>query len=134
MERARERESRLSGPSEFTGNRRPVGQTIMRTKFVDDVILTVSGGKSPAHLKFIEGDWLKDGNGSITQVVVLGSGLDSRPWRLEPLDEVSWFEVDQHKVVRERVTMLRRAKAALKTQVLIDADKFIHGKIFLLII
>lgn len=117
MIRVRERESRTSGPSEVTDNRRPVRQTVMRTKYVDDAVLAATGSTSSTHLKFIQADWLEGGNGPVAQVVVLGSGLDSRPWRLEPLDEVSWYEVDQHEVLRTRVAILKSAKAALTPQV-----------------
>lgn len=33
------------------------------------------------------------------QVVLLGSGMDSRPWRLELPEGVSWFEVDRADVL-----------------------------------
>ena len=34
------------------------------------------------------------------QVVLLGSGMDTRPWRLDLPAGVHWFEVDQQDVLR----------------------------------
>eukprot|EP00887_Chlorella_sp_A99_P003190 scaffold9.g3190.t1 len=52
------------------------------------------------------------------QVVVLGAGMDSRPWRLESLPEVrwsgvAWFEVDQPGSVAEKQGELELLGAAL---------------------
>lgn len=58
-----------------------VNSVAVRTRFIDDTILD---GLSRAH-----------------QIVVLGAGLDSRPWRLSPpsADRVRWFEVDFKEVL-----------------------------------
>lgn len=45
------------------------------------------------------------------QVVVLGAGMDSRPWRLPLPPNVSWFEIDQSEVVAEKKRALVLASA-----------------------
>ena len=45
----------------------------------------------------------------VTQVVILGAGLDSRCWRLRELEQLAFFEVDHassQRVKRDRVSML----------------------------
>lgn len=45
------------------------------------------------------------------QVIVLGAGMDSRPWRLPLPPNVSWFEIDQSEVVAEKKRALMLAGA-----------------------
>lgn len=47
------------------------------------------------------------------QVVVIGSGMDSRPWRLPLPPGCSWFEVDQENVIKFKMRALRSAGAQL---------------------
>lgn len=65
-----------------------VNGVAVRTRFIDDTIL--------------------EGLNRAQQVVVLGSGLDSRPWRLNPpgADRIRWFEVDFKEVLDYKQTAL----------------------------
>lgn len=45
------------------------------------------------------------------QVVVLGAGMDSRPWRLKLPEGLQWFEVDRGDVLESKTTLLRNAGA-----------------------
>lgn len=45
----------------------------------------------------------------VWQVVLLGSGMDSRPWRLALPQGVAWFEVDRHDVLAAKRAELSRA-------------------------
>lgn len=47
------------------------------------------------------------------QVVLLGAGMDSRPWRLELPPGVAWFEVDQQPVINQKRQLLAAAGAEL---------------------
>lgn len=54
--------------------------------------------------------------GAALQVVLLGSGMDSRPWRLLNLPPgVSWFELDMPDVVHAKIARLRDAGAQMHT-------------------
>jgi O-methyltransferase involved in polyketide biosynthesis len=43
------------------------------------------------------------------QVVLLGSGMDTRPWRLNLPTGVAWFEVDRHDVLAAKRAELTRS-------------------------
>ena len=45
-------------------------------------------------------------------MVLLGSGMDSRPWRLQLPTGVAWFEVDRADVLRAKRKLLEGAGAA----------------------
>jgi O-methyltransferase involved in polyketide biosynthesis len=49
---------------------------------------------------------------SLPQVVVLGAGMDTRPWRLQLPPGVAWFEVDRHDVIAAKQQLLQRHGAA----------------------
>ncbi|GMH33704.1 hypothetical protein BSKO_01538 [Bryopsis sp. KO-2023] len=90
---------------------------VIRTKFIDTIILAVTRSYPPPPDISVITDWLEDtGVGLINQVVLLGSGLDARPWRLDLHDGVHWFEVDRSEVVTEKQTLLLKAKAAIGSQ------------------
>ena len=48
----------------------------------------------------------------IAQVVVLGSGLDSRPWRLPLPSRVAWYEVDWPECIANKRAQLQTIHAA----------------------
>lgn len=52
----------------------------------------------------------------LVQVVLLGSGMDSRPWRLRLPTGVAWFEVDRSDVLRAKRRLLERAGAAFAAE------------------
>ena len=52
-----------------------------------------------------------------TQVVLLGSGMDTRPWRLRLPTGVSWFEVDRADVLHAKRKLLAREGAAFVADV-----------------
>lgn len=55
-----------------------------------------------------------DAPGAALQVVLLGAGMDSRPWRLKGLPpNVTWFEVDVPDVTRAKASRLFLAGAQL---------------------
>ena len=39
---------------------------------------------------------------NVRQVVMLGAGMDTRPWRLDLPPNVTWFEVDRPDVMRAK--------------------------------
>jgi O-methyltransferase involved in polyketide biosynthesis len=43
------------------------------------------------------------------QVVLLGSGMDTRPWRLDLPPGIAWFEVDRHDVLAAKRAELSRS-------------------------
>jgi methyltransferase (TIGR00027 family) len=65
------------------------GSLVMRTRFIDDVVTAqVAGG--------------------VTQVVILGAGLDTRAYRLPALREATVFEVDLPRLQRRKRKALRK--------------------------
>jgi methyltransferase (TIGR00027 family) len=74
----------------------------------------------------------EEGDGSKVQVVVLGAGLDSRPWRLEGsiTHATSWFEVDFPEIFEYKLPIVSRlinattssAKDTLISHIRVDAD------------
>lgn len=47
------------------------------------------------------------------QVVVLGAGMDSRPWRLQLPSGISWFEVDRDDILTMKLSLLAKAGAEM---------------------
>jgi methyltransferase (TIGR00027 family) len=83
---------------------------IARTRLIDDYLITA----------------LKDG---ITQIVILGAGFDTRPYRMDGIEKACVFEVDHPNtsaVKRERV---RHALGALPAQVSYVAFDFDRGSL-----
>lgn len=97
------------------------GGLVMRTRYIDDVVTA----------------WAETG---VTQLVVLGAGLDTRAYRLASLEKVIVFEVDlpgrqRHKqvalrAVRRRAAEVRFVSVDLNTEPLeqaLGAAGFDHG-------
>lgn len=68
-----------------------------RTRIIDDKLSSIVQSLS--------------GQGKL-QVVSLGAGMDTRPWRLELSGDVSWFDVDQPTTVSLKQKLLADAKVA----------------------
>jgi len=99
--------------------RRTVSYTITRTKFFDDAILTALGDVENGSGNAMFSDVREIVGGaecSCQQVVALGAGFDTRPWRL-PLGTTRWFEMDFKELVEEKKRLLKLADAALVPQV-----------------
>lgn len=47
------------------------------------------------------------------QVVMLGAGMDSRPWRLRLPSDVVWFEVDVEQVIDKKYSLLKTCGAEI---------------------
>jgi methyltransferase (TIGR00027 family) len=71
---------RVGGPG-------PRASAVARTRFIDDLLI----GESE----------------SATQLVILGAGFDSRPYRLSPLKHLTVFEVDQPSTQQVKREVLR---------------------------
>lgn len=52
----------------------------------------------------------------IRQVVVIGSGMDTRPWRLDLPQGVKWFEIDTADVLKAKTKTLKRLGASFQQQ------------------
>jgi len=93
--------------------RRSVSYTITRTKYFDDAILLAVGHQDYSVSAMFEDVRERVGMTESTcqQVVILGSGFDSRPWRLS-LGATRWFEVDLKEVILEKQRLLHSAKAS----------------------
>ncbi|KAG2501560.1 hypothetical protein HYH03_000067 [Edaphochlamys debaryana] len=100
---------------------RPIPRIIMRTKWFDDVAMAVTWrGQGPAAevVRLRCHAALGDAVGRAAkclQVVLLGAGLDARPWRLALPPGVRWLEVDRADVLRAKQAQLRRLGAETKS-------------------
>eukprot|EP00198_Chlamydomonas_reinhardtii_P006527 XP_001695863.1 predicted protein [Chlamydomonas reinhardtii] len=94
--------------------KRPISRLIIRTKFFDDVasIVTWHGAAAaatvPCHVPLAA---VCRAAAVCRQVVLLGSGLDSRPWRLALPPGVAWFEVDRRDVLAAKTRRLKEMGA-----------------------
>lgn len=79
----------------------PRASAIARTRFIDDLLVRESE--------------------SATQLVILGAGFDSRPYRLSPLKHLTVFEVDQPSTQHVKREALR-ALPALSTVHFVPVD------------
>ncbi|GLI68040.1 hypothetical protein VaNZ11_012363 [Volvox africanus] len=93
---------------------RPIPRLIMRTKFFDDVVTAVTwrgsgvgekAGDHSCHKELLA--TLRRAERPCRQVVLLGSGLDARPWRLPLPLGVRWFEVDRTDVLAAKQARLQ---------------------------
>ncbi len=70
---------------------------VARTKWFDDFVLSASAG-------------------GVSQVVVLGAGLDTRPWRLPWLSDTVIFEVDEPTVLELKTATMDASDAQLRAK------------------
>lgn len=106
--RAKERAAANSDQQQ-EGKGRLIPKLVIRTRFFDDAVLGATGIESvPQHSELTRALGHSPG---CTQVVMLGAGMDSRPWRLPLPSGVSWFEVDRQDVLRAKQTTLQQAGA-----------------------
>mmetsp|Transcript_1012 Transcript_1012/g.2362 ORF Transcript_1012/g.2362 Transcript_1012/m.2362 type:complete len:293 (+) Transcript_1012:823-1701(+) len=100
MQRARERlrlrtqEGEKTG-SERAGSKAMEGRIAVRTRYFDDAIVAAL-------------------EGGAVQVVMLGAGMDTRPWRLRLPPGVAWFELDQADVMAAKLATMTAAGAQLR--------------------
>ena len=104
---------------------RPISRIIFRTVFFDQAIQAAVGLEpSAAFFK----DLLCAMGGShqavCTQVVLLGSGMDTRPWRLKLPPGIAWFEVDQAEVLNAKQQLLGREGVAFTADGPMDQLRF----------
>eukprot|EP00210_Caulerpa_lentillifera_P000748 g723.t2 len=96
---------------------RGVSYTIIRTRFFDDglvAMLTTSKELLPLFIKLREAVHSNEVE-RCQQVVEVGSGFDSRPWRL-PISSVRWFEVDSKELLKNKIHLLQSANASFSFQ------------------
>lgn len=75
--------------------------------------------QQPTSCQFNSTDTTSSSGSSKLQVVSLGCGLDTRPWRLEfPEAHVAWFDVDQQPVLDLKAALLQQAGAELHPKIL----------------
>lgn len=85
---------------------------VIRTKYIDDAILALTGSGLPNQLETVLGNGYR-----ISQVIAVGSGLDARPWRMDLVEGIQWFEVDSSNMVDSKRKILRECRAALTSKV-----------------
>lgn len=93
---------------------RQVSRLVLRTVFFDEATLLLTGRPAPRSdtvLAAVAAHIQQHKLPPCRQVVMLGAGMDTRPWRL-PLDpQLSWFEVDKADVLAAKQRALQEAGA-----------------------
>jgi O-methyltransferase involved in polyketide biosynthesis len=87
------------------GRKNKIGRIAVRTKWFDDQLEASLGMPSSAgmsHVAYTVGDRLP------VQVVELGAGLSTRPWRLHLPATVHWFDVDRQDVLDAKEILLEK--------------------------
>ncbi|KAL0020906.1 hypothetical protein WJX77_009821 [Trebouxia sp. C0004] len=77
---------------------RKLGWVTLRTRYLDDALAKVFAQFEGQHC----------------QTVLLGAGMDARPWRLPSMHSVSWYDLDQHEVLDLKGRLLEAAGASKK--------------------
>ena len=70
----------MSLPAEGSGKKRRIGAGVVRPLFFDYIILASCGATQGAEQAWLPHNLCPE---PIRQVVLLGAGLDARPWRLD---------------------------------------------------
>jgi O-methyltransferase involved in polyketide biosynthesis len=122
--------TRAQKAPEGSGRKYKIGMMAIRTKWFDDQLEAALG--MPSTVNSTTTDYIYRPNLSSLppppssskpssptssrsllprQVVVLGAGMDTRPWRLHLPSSLSWFEVDNADVLETKRTILTEAGA-----------------------
>lgn len=79
-----------------------------RNRIMDDFVLEALQLLQQQQQQQLDGD-------GVVQVVHIGCGMDTKPWRVQPLLHVHWFEIDQPAVMQLKQQLLQQAGAATAT-------------------
>lgn len=101
-----------------------VGKMAIRTRWFDDQIEAALGmpvsthipaclraAGAPTTVDLGAYVWAHPQGHEPRQLVMLGAGMDSRPWRMKLPADLRWFEVDQRDVVEAKRGLLRQLAA-----------------------
>ena len=87
----------------------------IRARWFEDLIVEAASVRDP--------EFERGGIGPATQAVILGSGFDTRAFRLPVRPDLAWFEVDDGALLADKVATLARAGANARCRRhLVDAD------------
>ncbi|KAI3429344.1 hypothetical protein D9Q98_005439 [Chlorella vulgaris] len=101
-----------------------IGKMAIRTRWFDDQIqaalgMPVSAGipgplraaTASEHIDMASYVWRHPDGHQPRQLVMLGAGMDSRPWRMKLPADLHWFELDQADVVEAKQEVLKSLAA-----------------------
>lgn len=78
--------------------------------------------------RFID-ERISDPAGEIDAVVILGSGMDTRPYRIARYSDLPVFELDQHVNIERKIAAVRRALGAVPASVHLAGIDFEHDDV-----
>ncbi len=81
------------------------GMQICRTRYFDDAVLAALPSRTPSRADALAG---RTAAGGIDQLVILGAGLDTRPYRLPGIEGVKTFEVDLPAVQEDKKKKIQK--------------------------
>jgi methyltransferase (TIGR00027 family) len=113
----------LSGPFKFAAHvlRLPVGANVL-AGFFDRAIPGVRGS-AVVRTRLIDDAIQSALDAGCAQVVLLGAGFDSRPYRLAPLSTVDVYEVDRALIQQTKIARLRKSIGSAPDNVrFVDVD------------
>lgn len=102
--------SRQSVAPEGSGRRFKINRIAIRTKWFDDQLRASLGVPVPPPTSHVVGTRGGEADAIPLQVVELGAGLSSRPWRLDMPQEVTWFDVDRQDVLDAKDSILKQLR------------------------
>lgn len=105
------------------GEKRTLGNITCRTKYLDDLIILFTQSCHsilPAYFQALTqaaASACQQPPQQVKQVVLVGSGMDTRALRLDVTDDVHWFELDRSRVLHVKQLILRRKMRGLQRRV-----------------
>ena len=109
----RKKRLRQSAEKRQQGEKRTLGNITCRTKYLDDLIILFTQSCNsilPAYFHALAqaaAAACQQAPHNAKQVVLVGSGMDTRALRLDVPDDVKWFELDRSSVLHVKQLLLR---------------------------
>lgn len=96
-------------------------------EYIKEVDLDLINGQRPyisVRTKFFDNflEGIFNGNSTISQVVILGSGMDTRAFRLGCLADKTIYELDKQEVINQKLIKLKKIKRSRSNHHLIPSD------------
>jgi len=101
----------MTGPE-----KRAISNISTRTKYLNELIASCAAA-APTHPHFESLLAACGCRAPITQVVLLGAGMDTRAWALELGQHLTWFELDQQRVLDAKLLAVGKSGGQTSGQV-----------------
>lgn len=109
----RKKHLRKSAAKRQPGEKRALGNITCRTKYLDDLVLLLTQSCSSGLPDYFQSlaqavaSSCQQAPRDVKQIVLVGSGMDTRARRLDVSEDVQWFELDRGSVLQVKQLLLR---------------------------